>query len=431
MGSDIMKVGIYTLGCKVNTYESEFIINEFKKEGYEITHFTDQCDIYIINTCTVTNNSDLKSKKIINQTAKRKGQGILIVMGCFIQANQDYNNPDVDIIIGTKNKSKIISLVKDFKKTNKQIQRIYPELNNQFENMEIDTCIDRTRAFVKIQDGCENFCSYCIIPYVRGQCVSKESDLIISEITNLVRFHKEIVLTGIHIGNYGIDIGTNFAKLLNKIVQIPNINLIRISSIEVTEINNEMLEILAKHKNIANHLHIPIQSGCNKILKLMKRKYDLKTYCKTIKEIRKKRKDIAITTDIIVGFPGETKKDFQKTLRTCRKLRFTKIHVFPYSKRNNTAAFDMPNHVSDIIKKKRSRTLIKLSKKLELKYMHKHVNKKVIVLTENYKEGYTYGHTSNYLFVKIKEKLEHNELIEIIIESIDYPYVIGKTIKKY
>ncbi len=297
-----MKVGIYTLGCKVNTYESEYVISEFKNHGYEIGDFNSLCDIYVINTCTVTNTSDLKSRKIIHNVIKRKENSILIVMGCFIQANPAFHDPNIDIMLGNKDKSKIIALVEEYLKKRKPIIKIYNQLGDTFENMAIKASVNRTRAFVKIQDGCENFCSYCIIPHVRGKCVSKDPKLVIKEITNLTKIHKEIVLTGIHTGNYGVDINTSLANLLKEIINLPNLKRLRISSIEVTEINDEMLQLLKTSNIIVDHLHIPLQSGSNKILKLMHRKYDLKYYFQKIKTIRQIRPDIAITTDIIVGF---------------------------------------------------------------------------------------------------------------------------------
>lgn len=425
-----MKVGIYTLGCKVNTYESEFIISEFKSHGYEIGDFNDSCDIYIINTCTVTNTSDLKSKKIINNTIKRKGKSLLIVMGCFIQANQKYQNSGIDIILGNKDKSKIMELVTTFLKNQKPINKTSDHLGDYFENMEITTSVDRTRAFVKIEDGCENFCSYCIIPYVRGKCVSKDPTLVIKEITNLVKTHKEIVLTGIHTGNYGIDIGTTLATLLQTIIKIPNLKRLRLSSLEVTEINDEILILLKNSDIIVNHLHIPLQAGSDEILKLMNRKYDLKYYFKKMSDIRKIRPDIALTTDVIVGFPGEDERLFKETLKTCQKLKFTKIHVFPYSKRNNTTAINLPDHVDETVKKARARSLISLSKELEIKYMQKYLDKEVIILTENYKDGYTYGHTSNYLFVKVVGKFSHNSELKVTITSLDYPFLSARKSKK-
>ena len=276
-------VGILTLGCKVNTYESEYIANLLKENGYELRNFEDICDIYIINTCTVTNTSDIKSRKMIRNAIKRNKDACVIAMGCFIEANKDYEIDGLDIILGNKDKSKILSLIDEYYAKKETIKRLYNTGKNIFEDMYITNFEGRTRAFVKIQDGCENFCSYCIIPYVRGKCRSKQPQKVISEITALVNNgYQEIVLTGIHTGNYGVDLDTNFANLLKEIVKIVGLKRLRISSIEITELTPEVLDIIKNNTIIVDHIHIPLQAGSNYILKLMNRKYDLEQYSKTI-----------------------------------------------------------------------------------------------------------------------------------------------------
>ena len=419
-------VGICTLGCKVNTYESEYIINELKKASYEIKDFNDICDVYIINTCTVTNSSDAKSKKMIRQAIRRNPMACVVAMGCFIAANFDYQEEGLDIVIGNKDKSNIVSLLDEYFENKELINKQYTGRLKEFEDMYIEEFPGRTRAFVKIQDGCDNFCSYCIIPFVRGRCRSKEEDKVVEEITTLIdNGYHEVVLTGIHTGSYGVDLDTNFAHLLRRLVQIPNLNRLRISSIEVTELNDEVLVLLKESNVLVDHLHIPLQAGSDKILKDMKRKYDLDFYFKKIEEIRNIRPDIAISTDVIVGFPGEREEEFQKTLDTCRKVGFSKIHVFPYSERKGTASASLPNPVSGSEKKDRARRLIELSKELEIKYMKKYLNKEVEVLIEEVKDGYSYGHTGNYLEVKIKGEYPHNEFVNVTIQNVEYPYCIG------
>ena len=261
-------VGVLSLGCKVNTYESEFVINELKNNGYEIKKFNEICDVYIINTCTVTNTSDIKSRKMIRNAIKRNPDACVVAMGCFIEANKDLEIPGLDIIIGNKDKSKIVSILNEWFLKKNIIKKLYSEEKIYFEDMYITDFPGRTRAFVKIQDGCENFCSYCIIPYVRGKCRSKAKDKVITEITSLVNNgYKEIVLTGIHTGNYGVDLDTNFASLLKEIIKIPNLYRLRISSIEITELTEEVLEIIKNSNIIVNHLHIPLQAGSDEILK--------------------------------------------------------------------------------------------------------------------------------------------------------------------
>ena len=419
-------VGIYTLGCKVNTYESEFIMNMLKEAGYIIKDFDDICDIYIINTCTVTNNSDSKSKKIIRQAIHKNKDACIVAMGCFIAANPDFHEPGIDILIGNKDKSKIIELLKEYDKRKELIKKTYHNRLDIFEDMYINDFPGRTRAFVKIQDGCDNFCSYCIIPYVRGKCRSKEEKMVIKEIKDLVKNgYKEIVLTGIHTGSYGEDLDTNFAHLLRELIKIKELERLRISSIEITELNQEVLDIIKESNILVDHLHIPIQAGSNPILKAMNRKYDLDTYKKKINEIRSIRPNISITTDVIVGFPGETKELFQQTIQTCKEIEFTKLHVFPFSERKGTFAANMKNKIDNHEKKERARQLIVISKELEINYMNKFLHKEVEVLIEEVKEGYSYGHTGNYLHVKIKGEFAHNTIVKVKIKKIEYPYCLA------
>ena len=419
-------VGVLSLGCKVNMYESEYVINELKNAGYEIKDFDDICDVYIINTCTVTNNSDSKSRKMIRQAIKRNPDACVVAMGCFVAANPDIQIDGLDIIIGNKDKSKIVELLDEYFK-NKEVMRLeYTERLRDFEDMYINNFPGRTRAFVKIQDGCDNFCTYCIIPFVRGKCRSKDESKVIEEVKSLVKNgYKEVVLTGIHTGSFGVDLDTDFADLLDKLVKIDGLLRLRISSIETTELNEKVLNVLRNSKVLVDHLHIPIQAGSNEILKAMNRKYDLDYFFNKIKEIRDIRPDIAISTDVIVGFPGETEELFNTTIDTCKRLEFSKLHVFPYSERRGTASSRMEGKIDEHEKKMRSRKLIEVSKELEINYMKKFLNKEVEVLIEEFKDGYSYGHTGNYLYVKINKELPHNEIVKVTIKDIEYPYVIG------
>ena len=420
-------VGILTLGCKVNTYESEYVINILKEHNYEIKSFDDICDVYIINTCTVTNTSDIKSRKMIRNAIKKNPNACVVAMGCFIEANKDYQIEGLDIVLGNKDKSKIVDLLDEYFTKKEKIVKLYNDPKSQFEDMYITNFPGRTRAFVKIQDGCENFCSYCIIPFVRGKCRSKDKDKVISEINALVKNgYQEVVLTGIHTGNYGVDLDTNFATLLKELVKIEGLKRLRISSIEITELTDEVLEVLKTSPIIVDHLHIPLQAGSDEILKAMNRKYDLSYFFEKIKKIREIRPNISITTDVIVGFPGETTELFEQTIKTCRDLEFAKIHVFPYSERQGTKAMELPNHIESNEKKRRARELLLVSKELEITYANKFLNKQVEVLIEEDKDGYSYGHTSNYLHVKINKKLKHNTFVTVTITKVDYPYCLAK-----
>ena len=410
-----MKVGIYTLGCKVNTYESEFIISLFKNRGYEICDFNDECDIYIINTCTVTNNSDRKDRKIINSVKNK--DACVVVCGCFVESAKDYDYTGIDVVIGNYNKSNIVDYVEEYLKTKKQIIVKDNIMTVPFEDMEINHLESRTRGFVKIQDGCENYCAYCIIPFVRGRCRSKEKDKVVKEITSLVNNgYKEIVLTGIHTGSYGIDLGIKFSDLIEELLEIPGLERLRISSIEITELDDKFFKLL-KNEKLCNHLHVPLQSGSKNVLKLMNRKYTKEEYKKIIDKIRKVRPGISITTDVIVGFPQETEEDFQECLDFCKEINFAKIHVFPYSKRNGTKAARMSGHIDGITKKERARKLLKLSEELESDYYNKNVGKKEKILIEIKKDGYYYGHTSNYLYLKVKGNYKENEIYDIEVNK--------------
>ena len=424
-----MKVGIYTLGCKVNTYESEYVTKLLIEAGYKISNFEDICDIYIINTCTVTNTSDIKSRKIIRQARRRNPNSCVVAMGCFIQ-KLDNIMDEIDIAIGNKDKSKIIELLKEYFEKNKKINNlIKKEELTKFEDMYLDKYLNRTRAFVKIQDGCENFCSYCIIPFVRGKCRSKDFNKTIKEIETLVKNgFKEIVLTGIHTGNYGHDINTSFADLLEEIVKIKGLKRVRISSIEATELNSEVLKIIKNSDVIVDHLHIPIQAASNEVLKIMNRKYNIEEFISKINEIRDIRPNISITTDIIVGHPGETDTMFNNSIKTLKKINFSKLHVFPYSKRDGTKSATM-EQIDEQTKKDRVHKLLALSKQLELNYMEKFINKELEVLFEVTHDNYSIGHTSNYLQIKVEGRHQSGEFKQIKLINIEYPYIIGKVIE--
>ncbi len=411
-----MKVGIYTLGCKVNAYESEYIASLFRNRGYTIASFDEECDVYVINTCTVTNNSDKKDKKIINHV--RNNDSCVVVCGCFVESHKDYNFDGIDIVIGNYNKSNIVDLVEDYFINKKQIKLIDNNIMRVgFEDMAITTFESRTRAFVKIQDGCENYCSYCIIPFVRGRCRSKDKDKVISEITSLVNNgYKEIVLTGIHTGNYGSDLGIKFSSLLKEILEIPNLERLRISSIEITELDDEFFRLLS-NPILCNHLHIPLQNGSNRILSLMNRKYTKEEFYEIVEKIRSIRDDISLTTDVIVGFPGETDDDFNENVDFIRKVGFSKVHVFPYSKRDGTKASRMDNQIDPNTKKKRTKQLLDVSLELESNYYNSFIGKDEKVLIEKVEDGYSYGHTTNYLYLKIPKELKENEVYDVNISK--------------
>ena len=412
-----MTFKIITLGCKVNSYESEIMKEKLLSAGYE--EVEDQPEVVIINTCSVTNMADNKSKKMVRRYKRENPNTILVVCGCSSQNNQDvYKEMDIDILLGNKDKSKIVTILNNYKKDNKKYIKFYDDRDLDFEDMEIDKFTSHTRAFVKIQDGCNNFCSFCIIPYVRGNIRSKDFDTAVKEITTLVNNgHKEIVLTGIHTGSYGYGLGYDLTDLIHEISKLDNLKRIRISSIEVTELDDKFLEELRNNNKICDHMHIPLQAGSDEILKKMNRKYNLEYFFNKIATIRSIRPDINISTDVIVGHPYETEELFNKTLETCEKLKFAKIHVFPYSKRDGTPSARMPEQVSDEEKKNRSRKLIELSNKLQNEYESSFIGKELEVLIEE-KIGDKYvGHTSNFIKLYIKDEVELNKMYNIKIEE--------------
>lgn len=421
-----MKVGICSLGCKVNIYESELVTNILKNNNYTVVDFEDKADIYIINTCSVTNESDKKSRKMINRAKKNNPAAIIIVMGCYSQVNAE--DIDVDIVLGNKDKSKIVEIIEEYIKTKQKKKIIYDLTKVDFEKMEITNFDSHTRAFVKIQDGCNAFCSYCIIPYVRGRVRSKDPEDVIKEVTTLVeKGYKEIVLTGIHTGRYGTDINTNLEELLNKLVNIPNIYRIRLSSIEINEITPGIKELLKENKVMAKHLHIPLQSGSNKILKLMNRRYNKEEFLSMVDNLRD-IPDISLTTDLIVGFPNEGEEEFNETIDTLKKIGFIKIHTFPYSKRKGTPAAIMDNQVSPEEKKKRVHRILDLSNKYEHNFYESKIGKIYDGVVEIHSNGTTIVHTSNFIPVIINDIVEEGTIVNVKIEKVEDLKVYGRIV---
>ena len=416
-----MKIFIETLGCKVNTYESEVIKEEFLRNGYELADNLSDANVIVVNTCSVTNQSDAKSRKVIRNARKNNKNAILVVCGCSSQNHQDeLKDLGADILIGNKDKSKIFDYVNNY--DNKQIINYYNMINTDFEKMSLDNYSERTRAFVKIQDGCNNYCSYCIIPYLRGTIRNKDLNDAINEINTLVNNgFKEIVLTGIHTGSY-----PELVKLIQEISKNDKLERIRISSIEATEINDEFLKELKNNNKICNHMHIPVQAACDNTLKKMNRKYDMNKFKEIINKIREVRPHINITTDLIVGFPTETKEDFLESYNNAKEIKFGKIHVFPYSKRDGTVAAKMKSIVTDTEKKERTHKMITLSNKLENEYYNKFIDQTLSVLVEEVFDKYCTGHTDNYIKVIINKKLEHNKFYNVKIIKVDNCNVYGE-----
>ncbi len=413
-----MTFAIHTFGCKVNIYESEYVTNLLLDYGYKMVDFNNEADIYIINTCTVTNEADKKDRKLIHTTRNNHPSKILIVMGCYSQLNPD--TIDADIVIGNKYKSEIIDLINEFKEDHKKIIKVDNITKINFEDMYINKFLTHTRAFVKIQDGCNAFCAYCTIPYARGGIRSKDFEKVIDEVTNLVNNgYKEIVLTGIHTGRYGIDKHTNLETLLKALVSIPNIFRIRLSSIEINEITDGIIDLIKNNDVMAKHLHIPLQSGSDTILKSMNRLYDKEMFIKKVEHIRKEIPDISITTDLILGFPGETDELFQETMDTLKRIKFTKIHTFPYSKRSGTKAASMPNHIDGNTKKCRVKEVITLSDKFEHDFYKQKIGNTYDGIIETRKDNKKIVITSNYIPVEVITNKNNNEIVKVKITEVN------------
>lgn len=406
-----MKFNIITFGCKVNQYESNMMKENMLSSNFFYTEDLNDANIIIVNTCSVTNVADKKCLKMIRRLKREYSNAILVVAGCSSQNKQSvYESLDIDILIGNRDKSIIDKLIKEFIETEKKYVKFYNDRNLDFEDMYISD-YNHTRAFIKIEDGCDNFCSYCIIPYVRGSVRSKDFDKVIKEAKELAKHgHKEIVLTGIHTGHY-LNNGYDLTDLINELSKIDDIKRIRISSIEVTELNDKFLDMLKNNDKVCDHLHIPLQAGSDEILKRMNRKYDLAYYEEKIKKIRSIRPDISISTDIIVGFPYETEKLFLNTLEFSKKIKFSKIHVFPYSVRVGTAAANMEEQVDEVVKKMRVKRLMAVSHMLEVDYYNKFKDKELDILIETCDNNVSEGHTSNYLLVSVPENIKVGEIV--------------------
>ena len=390
-----------SLGCKVNSYENNALKEQFLKNGFKDNG---EYDIVVINTCSVTSVADQKSRQIIRRERRNNPNAILCVMGCYSQKNAEYvkNECGADIVVGTSNRDKIVDFVKKFIKDKKQIIAIDSDTRKfKYESFGTVAIPNSTRAYVKIEDGCNNFCSYCTIPYTRGVARSRDKNEIINEISTLVEHgFKEIVLTGIHTAHYGLDNRScSFSELVEEICNIPGLYRLRISSIEESEIDDKFLELLGKYPCIAQHLHMPLQSGSKTVLKRMNRKYNVEDYINKVNKITKILPNISITTDVIVGFPGETDEEFQETYDFIKKVNFAELHVFPFSAREGTKAYSMPDQVKPEVKAARVDKLIKLSEELHANYVSKFKGQELEVILEerNKTTGLLSGFTSNYI----------------------------------
>jgi threonylcarbamoyladenosine tRNA methylthiotransferase MtaB len=402
-------VAFYTLGCKVNFYDTEAIWQLFKNEGYEQVDFESTADVYLINTCTVTNTGDKKSRQIIRRAVRRNPDAVIAVTGCYAQTSpaEIMAIEGVDLVIGTQDREKIMTFVNQIQGDRKPVNAVRNIMKTRdFEELDVPDFSERTRAFLKIQEGCNNFCTFCIIPWSRGLSRSRAPESVLEQAKQLVASgYKEIVLTGIHTGGYGDDMENyNLTSLLWDLDKVEGLERIRISSIEASQIDDAMIDVLNRSSKMCRHLHIPLQAGENSVLKRMRRKYTTEEFAAKIKRLHEAMPGVAITTDVIVGFPGETEEMFESGFRFMEELQFAEMHVFPYSKRTGTPAARMDEQVDEEVKNERVHKLIDLSEKMQLQYAKQYVGQVLDVIPErDYKGapgmGLVMGYTDNYIQV--------------------------------
>lgn len=431
-------VAFYTLGCKVNQYETNAMEQQFIQNGYKIVENTEKADIYVINTCTVTNMADRKSRQMLRRVKEINQSAVIVVCGCYAQvAKTELEQiPEVDIILGINEKNKIVQIVEEYLANKDNIIEV-ADVSKQKEFLDFGdvTYTEKNRAVIKVQDGCNMFCSYCLIPYARGRIRSRKIENVVSEIEKISKQGiKEVVITGIHVASYGKDFENENIRLINlleEINKIEGIERIRLSSLEPTIVDEEFARRLSKLEKICDHFHLSLQSGCDATLKRMNRKYTTAIYKEATEILRKYYPNANFTTDVIVGFPGETDEEFNQTYKFLKEIGFYKMHIFKYSPRKGTVAEKLPNQVDGNIKEERSKKLIELSNNMQNEKNSKYIGKTVKVLFEEYENGYYKGHTTNYMVVKVPEQeqdgfIDNIKEIEITKNDIQTEELIGK-----
>ena len=425
------KVAFITLGCKVNQYETNSMIQKFIEKGYEIVEHHEKADIYVVNTCTVTNMSDRKSRQMLRRVKEINPQAIVVACGCYVQvARKEVENiEEIDLVLGNNVKNNIVNYVDQYLQDNKAKFEIEDVMNQkEFVEMGDVTYTEKTRAVIKVQDGCDRFCSYCIIPYARGRVRSRKPEKAISEIQKIAKEGiKEVVITGIHIASYGKDFKEEYRliDLLEEINKIEGIQRIRLGSIEPLLINEDFMKRLVKLEKICHHFHLSLQSGCNETLKRMNRRYTIEQFKEIVEILRKYYSDVILTTDIIVGFPKETEEEFQQTYQFLEEIKFYKMHVFKYSPRKGTKAAEMEGQIDGNKKEERSQKLIELSNKNDKEYNESYIGKQVEVLFEEEKDGIYKGHTQNYIlaYCKTNDNLE-NKIKKVTCKQAENDHIV-------
>ncbi len=430
-------VAFHTLGCKVNHYETEAIWQLFKENDYERVDFETNADVFIINTCTVTNTGDKKSRQVIRRAIRKNPDAVVCVTGCYAQTSpaEIMAIPGVDIVVGTQDRHKLISYIEDYKQSRQPINGVGNIMKNRkYEELEVPYFTDRTRASLKIQEGCNNFCTFCIIPWARGLMRSRDPEQVVSQATTLVNSgYKEIVLTGIHTGGYGEDLKDyNLAQLLRDLEQVENLERIRISSIEASQLTDEVIDVIDKSTKVVRHLHIPLQSGSDTVLKRMRRKYTMAHFSERLQKLHKALPGLAVTSDVIVGFPGETEEEFQETYDFIVKHQFSELHVFPYSMRTGTPAARMTDQIDEEVKNERVHRLIELSNQLAKDYASKFDQTVLEVIPEEKgsTDGKLIGYADNYMKIEFEgDESLIGELVKVKVVTPGYPINKGKLVK--
>ncbi|MEK4147268.1 tRNA (N(6)-L-threonylcarbamoyladenosine(37)-C(2))-methylthiotransferase MtaB [Robertmurraya sp. FSL W8-0741] len=434
-------VAFHTLGCKVNHYETEAIWQLFKEQGYDRTDFESRADVYVINTCTVTNTGDKKSRQVIRRAIRKNPDAVICVTGCYAQTSpaEIMAIPGVDIVVGTQDRVKMLEYIEQYKVERQPINGVGNIMKNRvYEELDVPAFTDRTRASLKIQEGCNNFCTFCIIPWARGLMRSRDPQEVIRQAQQLVNAgYQEIVLTGIHTGGYGEDMKDyNLASLLRDLEdQVKGLKRLRISSIEASQITDEVIDVIDQSNVIVRHLHIPIQSGSNTVLKRMRRKYTMEFFAERLERLKEVLPGLAVTSDVIVGFPGETEEEFMETYNFIKRHQFSELHVFPYSKRTGTPAARMEDQVDEDVKNERVHRLIALSDQLAKEYASQFENEVLEVIPEEkFKDdpnGEMYeGYTDNYLKVVFKGTEDLiGKIVKVKIEKAGYPYNEGQFVR--
>ncbi len=426
-------VSVCTLGCKVNQYESEAMLTLFKENGYEIKDFNDLCDVYVINTCVVTAEGERKSRQMIKRAIKKNASAVVAVVGCYSQIKPEKVKEidGVSVVIGTKDRHDIVSMVESALKEKLQKSNVTDILKvREFENLEISGYEDKTRAFVKIEEGCTEFCSYCIIPYARGPVRSRSLESIKNEVETLARNgYKEIVLTGIHIGSYGKDLkDLSLLDAVKTVCSVDGIERVRLGSVEPRTLTDEFVNEIKNLGKVCDHFHISLQSGCDATLKRMNRKYTSKEYEDAVSRLRSAFDNPAITTDIITGFPGETEDDFNESFEFMKKMKFSEVHVFPYSQREGTKAALFENQVDKGIREKRAKIMIEYADKMHEEYVSSFEGKKADVLFERKSaDGNFEGHMTNYIRVRAKSDIDiSNKIISVTLSKAENGIIDAK-----